>query len=161
MGTILRNTKIDCNSYEAKYIIFSSVIDMLAHKCVENETGTSETRTMTFNEIRDALFHDEDIAKVIKPLTDSQVNQWISELSWMGMIVRVSERTNNSEISLTSAGYEAYKSQMLHGISANLREARESRHLSKTAITIAIISICLTSLFAIVDIILIITLPAH
>ena len=158
---MIHNSKIDCNSYEAKYLIFSSVIDMLAHKCVENETGTSETRTMTFNGIRESLYKDENIAEIIQPFTDSQINQWISELSWMGMIVRVSNRTNNSEISLTAEGYEAYKAQTLHGISANLREARESRRLSKNAIIIAIISICITALFAIIDIILKLILPVQ
>jgi hypothetical protein len=158
---MIQNTKIDCNSYEAKYLIFSSVIDMLAHKCVEKEVDTGKTHTMTFNEIRDSLLKDENIAEVIQPYTDTQINQWISELSWMGMIVRVSDRTNNSEISLTAEGYEAYKAQTLHGISANLREARESRRLSKNAIIIAIISICITAIFAIIDIILKLTLPVQ
>ena len=142
-------TKIDCNSYEAKYLIFATVLDMLAHILVEEQIGLQQSHTLTTYEIRDRLRNDKHLSKVIKPYADKQINEWISELSWMGLIQRVSERTENSVISLTKEGLVAYQNQSLHQVAASLLEARESRHLSKVAIVIAIISILVTAIVTI------------
>ena len=142
-------TKIDCNSYEAKYLIFATVLDMLAHILVEEQMGLQQSHTLTTYEIRDRLRNDKQLSKVIKPYADKQINEWISELSWMGLIQRVSERTENSVISLTKEGLVAYQNQSLHQVAASLLEARESRHLSKVAIVIAIISILVTAIVTI------------
>ena len=144
-------TRIDCNSYEAKYIIFATVIDMLAHMLVKEGVGLQKSHTMTTYEIRDCLHKDKRLSKIIKPYSVEQINQWISELSWMGLITRVSERTENSVISLTEKGLIAYQEQSLHQVAANLLEARESRHLSTVAIGISIVSICITTVFAILN----------
>lgn len=141
--------KLDCESYEAKYVIFATVIDMLAHKTVGMIMGEEKAYTMTFNEIREGLFKNELVSNLLEPYEDYQINQWISELSWLSIITRVSERKNNSVIQLTGEGLNAYKSQVFHSIAANLLEARESRRMSKVAIIIAIISCGLTTLFAI------------
>lgn len=138
---------IDCSSYEAKFLILSRVIEILAHHSVKRiAVENTNDCTMTFNEIKEILLADKNIKNVVKPFNDPQINEWISELSWMGYITRVSERTNNSVIKLTEEGYAAYKSQNLQSIAANLMAARESRHLSKVAIAIAIISILITAL---------------
>lgn len=142
-------TKIDCNSYEAKYLIFATVLDMLAHILVEEQMGLQQSHTLTTYEIRDRLRNDKQLSNVIKPYADKQINEWISELSWMGLIQRVSERTENSVISLTEEGLVAYQNQSLHQVAASLLEARESRHLSKVAIVIAIISILVTAIVTI------------
>lgn len=138
---------IDCSSYEAKFLILSRVIEILAHHSVKRiAVENTNDCTMTFNEIKEILLADKNIKNVVKPFNDPQINEWISELSWMGYITRVSERTNNSVFKLTEEGYAAYKSQNLQSIAANLMAARESRHLSKVAIAIAIISILITAL---------------
>ncbi len=138
---------IDCSSYEAKFLILSRVIEILAHHSVKRiAVENTNDCTMTFNEIKEILLADKNINNVVKPFNDPQINEWISELSWMGYITRVSERTNNSVFKLTEEGYAAYKSQNLQSIAANLMAARESRHLSKVAIAIAIISILITAL---------------
>ena len=144
-------TKLECESYEAKYVIFATVIDMLAHKTVGMVYGKEEDFTMTFNEIKDGLYKNEIVSDLLNPFEDYQINQWISELSWLSIITRVSKRTNNSVIKLTGEGLNAYKSQLFHNIAANLLEARESRRMSNLAIVIAIISCSLTALFAIFD----------
>lgn len=138
---------IDCSSYEAKFLILSRVIEILAHHSVKRiAIENTNDCTMTFNEIKEILLADKNIKNIVKPFNDPQINEWISELSWMGYITRVSERTNNSVFKLTEEGYAAYKSQNLQSIAANLMAARESRHLSKVAIAIAIISILITAL---------------
>ena len=142
-------TKIDCNSYEAKYLIFATVLDMLAHILVEEQMGLHNSHTLTTYEIRDKLHNDKQLSAIIKPYPVEQINEWISELSWMGLIQRVSERTENSVISLTKEGLVAYQNQSLHQVAASLLEARESRHLSKVAIVIAIISILVTAIVTI------------
>lgn len=143
--------KIDCDSYEAKYLAFAYIIDMLATRIVEEELKLRKGHTMTTFEIRDILRKETELSKILKPFSDVQLNLWISELSWMGLIVRVSERDTNSEISLTKEGLVAYKSQPLHSIAASLIEARESRKLSNRAIWIAISSIIITAIFAILE----------
>lgn len=139
--------KIDCNSYEAKFLIFASVIDILAHHSVKRiAVENTNDCTMTFNELKERLLQDSQVKDILKPFEDPQINEWISELSWMGYITRVTERTNNSVIQLTQEGLIAYRNQSLQATAANLLAARESRRLSKTAIIIAIISIVATAI---------------
>lgn len=144
-------TKIDCSSYEAKFLIFARVIDILAHYSVKTIAIENKNNcTMTFNELKEKLLADENIKEVVKPFDDTQINEWISELSWMCYIERVSERTNNSVIKLTPEGFAAYKSQNIQSIAANLLAARESRRQSNIAIWIAIIAILITTIFSII-----------
>ena len=143
-------SKIDCNSYEARSLILAKVIDILAHHSVKRiAVENNNDCSMTFNDLKAKLLADENIKKVVKPFDDPQINEWISELSWMGYVTRVSERTNNSVLQLTQEGLSAYKSQNLQSIAANLMAARESRRLSNIAIWIAVISIVVTAIFSI------------
>lgn len=143
-------SKIDCRSYEARALILAKVIDILAHHSVKRiAVENNNDCSMTFNDLKAKLLADENIKKVVKPFDDPQINEWISELSWMGYVTRVSERTNNSVLQLTQEGLSAYKSQNLQSIAANLMAARESRRQSNTAIWIAVISIVVTAIFSI------------
>ena len=76
--------KIDCDSYEAKYLAFAYIIDMLATRIVEEELKLRKGHTMTTFEIRDILRKETELSKILKPFSDVQLNLWISELSWMG-----------------------------------------------------------------------------
>lgn len=143
-------SKIDCSSYEARSLILAKVIDILAHHSVKRiAVENNNDCSMTFNDLKAKLLADENIKKVVKPFDDPQINEWISELSWMGYVTRVSERTNNSVLQLTQEGLSAYKSQNLQSIAANLMAARESRRQSNIAIWIAVISILVTAIFSI------------
>lgn len=143
-------SKIDCSSYEARSLILAKVIDILAHHSVKRiAVENNNDCTMTFNDLKAKLLADENIKKVVKPFDDPQINEWISELSWMGYVIRVSVRTNNSVLQLTPEGLSAYKSQNLQSIAANLMAARESRRQSNIAIWIAVISIIVTAIFSI------------
>lgn len=142
-------TKIDCSSYEAKFLIFARVIDMFARHSVLSSVSNTNDLTLTFNELKERLLADKDVKVILGTFSDKQINEWISELSWMGYIERVSERTNNSVIKLTPEGFSAYKSQNLQSIAANLMAARESRRQSNIAIWIAVISIVVTAIFSI------------
>jgi hypothetical protein len=142
-------TKIDCSSYEAKFLIFARVIDMFARHSVLSSVSNTNDLTLTFNELKERLLADKDVKVILGTFSDKQINEWISELSWMGYIERVSERTNNSVIKLTPEGFAAYKSQNLQSIAANLLAARESRRQSNIAIWIAVISIVVTAIFSI------------
>lgn len=131
-------------SYEIKYFIFSEVLDMLAHKAIKNEwTQNGEAPTMTFLEIRDELIRRLD-KSLVKSFSEEQINLWISELSWLNLIVRISERTVNSVIQLTGKGLEVYQNQTFQKMAADLSEARASKNLAKIAIFIAILSMILT-----------------
>jgi len=142
-------TKIDCSSYEAKFLILARVIDILAHHSVKTIAVENKNDcTLTFNELKEKILADENIKEVVKPFADKQINEWISELSWMGYIERVSERTNNSVIKLTPEGFAAYKSQNLQSIAANLLAARESRRQANVAIWIAVVAILVTATFS-------------
>lgn len=139
-----------CESYETKYFIFAEVLDMLAHKMITNEwTQNGTAPTMTFFEIREEL--SKRVEKtLIKSFSEEQINLWISELSWLNLIERVSERTVNSVVKLTGKGFEYYQNQTFQKMAADLSEARASRKLAKTAILIAILSMILTIISIIV-----------
>lgn len=150
----LKTKKNECEYYETKYFIFAAVIDMLSHKMIEcTWEDKGNLPTMTFMEIRESLSMQID-SDLVSDFTNEQINLWISELSWMCLITRVSDRANNSVIQLTEKGYEAYQNQVFHSISANLIEARASRKLAKEAVIISVISISLTLLGALIGVVL-------
>ncbi len=153
MGEAIRAmAKIDCNSYEARFIIYASVIDILArHSVYRIAREKNNDCTMTFYELKEKLMQSQNVQDLLKSFKDTQINEWMSELSWMGYVTRVSERETNSVIRLTGEGLQAYKDQSMQSIAANLLAARESRRLSIIAIIVAIVSIVVASLFAVLN----------
>lgn len=133
--------KADSKSYEAKFLIYASVLDILATRTVESVISDSKDCTITFNELKSKMRETDVVARIMKPYSERQINIWISELSWMGLITRVSESTTNSTLQLTKEGVEAYRNQTFHSVAANLLESRESRRLSIIAIWVAVAAI--------------------
>jgi len=124
---------------EAKYFIFANAIDLLAHKAVVSVYYNVGDVFMTFNELK-AGIKELPHSKILDGYSDEQVNLWISELSWLDITERVSEREVNSVMRLTPAGLDAYKKQTFQSIYANLVEAEFARKLSVVTIIIASLS---------------------
>ena len=75
-----------------------------------------------------------------------KINTAISNMIMMGFLSE-----NNDILTITDAGKQAYISQTFHLATASLYEAKETRHLSKIAIVVSIISVLLTAISMVIS----------
>ena len=86
--------------------------------------------------------HKTELLKGIKE-SERLVDKWLVDMEIIGLIrVEFEPNIQQTLIYITEKGIEEYKKQTYHVLAANLLEAQESRRLSKLAIIIAIISVC-------------------
>lgn len=132
-----------CNN-TSKFLFFAWTLDRL----VQYQTHYGAER-INMGYI-DKCFYKSNLIKESEKPEDS-VNLWLQEMILIGLIkIEVDQERNLELVYITPKGVEAYKTQTYHVISANLLEAEETRKLSRIALGVAILSIIITIVLAII-----------
>lgn len=98
----------------------------------------------------DKSIYDTGLLKRSKQ-SEEDVNRWIQDMILMGLIrVEPNKEIDQELVYITEKGIEAYKSQTYHVIAAHLMEANASRKLAKWAVVLAVLSIIITLVLAII-----------
>jgi len=128
----------------SKFLFFAWTLDRLVQ--YQNYYGAER---INIGYIDKSIYKTNLIKESEKP--EDSVNCWLQEMILIGLIKIEVDRERNLElVYITPKGVEAYKSQTYHVISANLLEADETRKLSRIAVGIAILSIIITIVLAII-----------
>jgi hypothetical protein len=120
----------------SKYLFFAWTLNRLKEFLL-----CADAKRINEGYIRKSI-HKTELLKGIKE-PEKLVDKWLVDMEIIGLIrVEFEPNIQQTLIYITEKGIEEYKKQTYHVLAANLLEAQESRRLSKIAIIIAIISVC-------------------